>query len=81
LSIATWRSYGREELAALLTLGHRELAEEILIDPPEGVALDVHRDRGHELQQLDERGVRIGSGSGAAPLEVQRKRKTVRSTL
>ena len=31
----------REELAALLALGDRELAEEVLVDLAEGVALDV----------------------------------------
>ena len=54
----------REELAALLALGHGELAEEVLVDPAERVALDVGRDRGHELQDLDQ-GPGLEAGIGA----------------
>jgi hypothetical protein len=42
----------RVELAAHLTLGHRELGEEVLVDLAERVAFEVHRDRRERLQQL-----------------------------
>jgi len=48
---------GGVELAALLPLGHGELAEEVLVDPAEGVALDVHGDGAHQLEQLHQGGV------------------------
>ena len=41
---------GRVKLAALLHLLHGERAHEILIDPPEGVAVDF--ERGQRLDQL-----------------------------
>ena len=44
----------REELAALLALGHRELAEEVFVDPAEGVAFDVWRNPGEGSEQRDE---------------------------
>ncbi len=46
-----------EELAAFVSLAHGEVAQEILVDLAEGVAFDVHRHRGEELQQFDQRGV------------------------
>ena len=63
---------GSEELAALLTLAHRELAEEVLVDLAEGVALDVHRDRVHDLQQLGQGGaLKPVVGLGQDVLEVR----------
>ena len=46
-----------KELTALLALGHSELAEEVLIDLAEGVALDVHGDGVKNADQLGERAV------------------------
>ena len=43
---------GREELAALLPLAHGEGAEEVFIDLPEGVALQIGGDGGEGLQQV-----------------------------
>jgi hypothetical protein len=60
-----------EELAALLALGHRELAEKILVDLAERVALDVGWDRGHQLQDFDQRlGLEAGVGARQDALEV-----------
>ena len=36
---------------------HGELAQEVLVDFPEGVALDVHRDGVEDLQQRDQHAV------------------------
>ena len=55
ISTMSWtRESGREELAALLPLGHGELAEEVLVDLAEGVALDVHIDQGEGFEEGDE---------------------------
>ncbi len=65
----------REELAALLPLGHGELAQKILVDLAEGVALDVHRDRGEHLEQGDQRVVVqpvVGLGQHVAQVLVLR---------
>jgi hypothetical protein len=43
---------GVKKLPSLLTFGHSELAEEIFIDFPEGISLDVHRDGGHDFKKL-----------------------------
>ena len=45
---------GGEELAALLAFGEGELAEEVLVDEPEPVALDRSRQRPQEPHQLAE---------------------------
>ena len=47
---------GREELAALLALAHRELAQEVLVDLAEGVTLHS-RQRRQVLQQRHEQAV------------------------
>ena len=47
-----------EELAAALALGHGELAEEVLVDQAEAVALDVVGQRVERAQQLDQHVVR-----------------------
>ena len=44
----------REELAAALAFGHGEVAEKILVDFPESVALNLHRNLFHDTQQFDE---------------------------
>lgn len=45
---------GREELAALLPLTHGEGAEEVFIDLPEGVALQISGDGGEGFEQVAE---------------------------
>ena len=42
----------REELAALLALGHGELAEEVLVDEAEAVALDRLGQSAEETEQF-----------------------------
>lgn len=42
---------GGVELAAFLPLGHGELAEEVFVDEPEGVAVFVHGNGGHGLEE------------------------------
>ena len=60
-----------EELAASLTLGHGELAEEVLVDLPEGVTFDVVGDRPDQPQQLGQhRVVEAGVVAGQHTLEV-----------
>jgi hypothetical protein len=54
---------GGEELAAELTLGHREGGEEVLVDLAEDVTAKVGRDGTNALEQLDERGV-VEAGVG-----------------
>ena len=59
---------GREVLAALGALGDRELAEEVLVDLAEGVALDVAEDGVDRAQQADQRVVGqrlVGPGQDA----------------
>jgi hypothetical protein len=48
---------GGKELAAFLSLAHGEMAEEIFVNFPEGVTLDVHRNGVHGLEQFLEQGV------------------------
>ena len=51
---------GRVELAAPLALRAGELAEEVLVDAPERVALGGRRDLGDLLEQLlEQRAVKI----------------------
>ena len=57
---------GSEELAALLALGECELAEEVLVDEPEPVALDRPRQRPQEPQQLSEDAVGDAGNSPSA---------------
>ena len=45
----------REELAAALAFGHGELAQEVLVDLAEGIAFDVHRNLGQQLEQSEKR--------------------------
>src|SRR5690606_4714492 len=40
----------RIELAAALAFAHRELAEEVFVNPSEGIAFEIHRDGGEGLQ-------------------------------
>ena len=63
----------RVELAAPLALGRGELAEEVLVDAPEGVALDAGRDLGDLLEQLLEQRAGeevVGLGQHAGELRV-----------
>ena len=48
---------GGEELAAFLPFGHGELAEEVFVDPAEGVAFDIDGDVVEGAEEADEGGV------------------------
>ena len=64
---------GRVELAALLPLGPRELAEEVLVDAAEGVVVERGGNLGDLLQQLlEQRAVEelVGLGQHAGELRV-----------
>ena len=45
----------REEFTAALPLAHGEIAEEVLINLPESVAFNVHRDLFHDAEEFEER--------------------------
>ena len=62
---------GREELAATLSLSEGEVAKEVLVDLPEGVALDVVWDRADQAKKFgQDRVVEPGVVPGEDTLEV-----------
>ncbi len=65
----------REEFAAALAFGHGEVAEKILVNLAESVALNLHRNLFHDTQQFDERALFeavVGLGQDAIHLLVLR---------
>ncbi len=62
----------REELAALVALGERELAEEVLVDEPEPVTLDRARHAAEQAQEFDKDSIREpGVGARQDPVEIR----------
>ena len=65
----------REELAAALSFGHGEIAEEVFVDFSESVALNLHRNLFHDTQQFDKRALFeavVSLGQDAVHLRVLR---------
>ena len=62
-------AFRREEDAALLPLGHRELAEEIFVHLAEGIARELHR--GERAHHLDQHVIgNVGEGARESPRQV-----------